>query len=683
MTLPLTAETAAPQTAAPPEPAPRPWWMIRRVQMGLGAAAFVLLVFLWLTWALPLGRALEPLPTPTLVLITADGKPFSRRGSYKEAPVDAAKLPAHVTRAFVAIEDRRFFRHIGVDFQSIARAAAANAKAGKVRQGGSTITQQLAKNAFLSNERSLRRKAQEAIIAVYLEARLSKPQILSRYLSSVYFGDGVFGLRAAARHYFDKQPEQLTLGEAAMLAGVVKAPTRLAPTEDLKAAQKRMRVVLAAMADQGLITREQAAAAARSVKVREGRASLPVGSYFADWISPQVRRAFNRAYGEVAVWTTLDSQLQLRAQDAVKRGLAAAAASGATQASLIAMRTDGRVVAMVGGADYRKSPFNRAVQAERQPGSAFKPFVYLAALRAGMTPDSLVIDAPVRIGSWAPQNHEGRYAGGPVPLRDAFARSSNVAAARLVQQVGVGQVIAAARDLGVTAELPNDATVALGTGSMSLMELTSAYAAIAADRAPVVPRGLLAQAPTPGAPVLSKRERDGLLVLLREVVERGTGTAANLGPQVFGKTGTSQNYGDAYFMGFAGDLVVGVWMGNDDNTPMRRVTGGSYPAQIWRDFMSFAMRRSDFKAPAEDYETEMFNFGAPIEALEIPPVDGEFGAAEPAPIDEAPEPLDVPDSDARPGPPPEVRPERLEVPPAEDEPPAEDDAGPKPEPMAA
>ena len=681
MTLPLTGEPVAlPTDGAPGPAAERPWWRIRRVQIGLGAAGLDFLVFLWLTWALPLSRALEPLATPTLVLVTADGKPFSRRGSYKEAPVDADRLPAHVTRAFVAIEDRRFFRHMGIDAQAIGRAVVANTRSGRVRQGGSTITQQLAKNAFLSNERSLRRKAQEAIIALYLETRLSKREILSRYLSSVYFGDGVFGLRAAARHFFNKRPEDLSLGEAAMLAGVVKAPTRLAPTEDIKAARARMQVVLAAMVDQELITPAQARAAAADVQVREGRANLPVGSYFADWLSPQVRRAFNRAYGEVAVWTTLDSQLQLKAQDAVRRGLAAAAPAGVTQAALVAMRTDGRVVAMVGGKDYRASVFNRAAQARRQPGSAFKPFVYLAALRAGMGPDSAVIDAPVRIGGWSPENHEGRYAGGAVPLSDAFARSSNVAAARLVQQVGVGRVVAAARDLGVTSELPNDATIALGTGSMSLLELTSAYAAIASGRAPVTPRGLLSQTPEPAHEALSKRERDGLLTLLRAVMERGTGMAANLGPQTFGKTGTSQDYRDAWFIGFAGDLVVGVWMGNDDNTPMRRVTGGTYPAQIWREFMAYAMRRSDFKAPAEDYADEMIDFGE-IAPLDIPDLEGEADAA---PLDEAPAaPLEIPDPDDRAAPPPEGRPERMDIPPAQDEPAPSDEVGPAPEPMAA
>jgi penicillin-binding protein 1A len=463
------------------------------------------------------------------------------------------------------------------------------------------------------------------------------------------------------------------VGEAAMLAGIVKAPTKLAPTEDFPAARKRAQVVLAAMVDAEMISPADARRALRSVKLQEGRKSLPVGSYFADWLSPQVKQLF-RGYGEVEVWTTLDSQLQLRAQQAVARVMAGAGSMGASQAALVAMRTDGRVVALVGGVDYRKSQYNRATQAERQPGSAFKPFVYLAALRRGMTPDSLVLDAPVTIGGWSPQNHEGRYAGGPVTLRDAFARSSNVAAARLVQQVGVGGVVQAARDLGIDRPLPNDATIALGTGAMSLMELTSAYAGIAAGRAPIEPHGLLQQRVEAPSRALSRREQEGLMILMREVVERGTGTAANLGPGVYGKTGTSQDYRDAYFVGFAGDLVVGVWVGNDDNTPMRKVTGGSLPAQIWRDFMGFAMKRPDFKEPVEIESSEqLFDFGGlDVAPLDTPAVDGELvapevgdvgplepGAPPPAPLDAPPPPLAAP---------PPVRPEALDVPPADAEP---------------
>ncbi|HYE47930.1 MAG TPA: PBP1A family penicillin-binding protein [Caulobacter sp.] len=652
---PVAARTLALQGAE----AFQRWTRTRWAPYVVIAGGLLVIFIAYLTWALPIGRALEPMQTPTLVLLTADGKPFARRGSYKEAPVEVDKLPEHVPNAFIAIEDRRFRHHLGIDLQAIGRAAVTNAKSGEVRQGGSTITQQLAKNAFLSNQRSLRRKAQEAIIAVYLEARLSKDDILSRYMSAVYFGDGVYGLRAAARHYFDKAPEQLTVGEAAMLAGVVKAPSRLAPTTNFKAARERTVTVLGEMVDQKMIGMEEAKASLRKVKVRGDRARLPVGSYFADWIGPQVEQAFGRGYGEVKIWTTLDSQMQVQAQRAVRRGLASGRRQGVSQAALVAMRTDGRVVALVGGADYKKSQFDRATQARRQPGSAFKPFVYLAALRSGMGPGSSVIDAPVKIGNWSPENYEGRYSGGPVTLFQAFSQSSNVASARLVQQVGTGRVIQAARDLGVTAALPEDMTLALGTGEMTLLELTSAYGAIAAGQGPVTPRGLLVQQPAPIRTRLSRREREGLLTLMRGVVEQGTGQAANIGPQVFGKTGTSQDYRDAWFIGFAGDLVVGVWMGNDDNTPMKRVTGGSIPAQVWRDFMTYAMRRPDFpRGAAEAVDEPIIDFEVaqleepgelsplvgevyPLPDLPPPPApgpDGESFAPPPGRFEEEPPP---------------------------------------------
>ncbi|MFN3513419.1 MAG: transglycosylase domain-containing protein [Phenylobacterium sp.] len=571
----------------PEPPAATPFWKRRRWQAAGGALLALLAAFLFLTWALPLGRALEPLSTPTLVLTDSDGRPFARRGAYKEAPVEVKELPGHVTGAFLAIEDRRFYSHFGLDLAGIARAARDNLRAGGVAQGGSTITQQLAKNAFLSNERSWRRKAQEALIALYLEARLSKDEIFSRYLSAVYFGDGVFGLRAAARHYFDKEPEALSIGEAAMLAGLVKAPSRLAPTEDLAAARARARVVLAAMVETGVISEAQARAA-RNVRLREGRADLPVGTYFADWITREARRGFDRAFGEIEARTTLDSRLQSQAERIVERALARqGGALNAGQAALVAMRTDGRVVAMVGGRDYAQSQFNRAVDAQRQPGSAFKLFVYQAAIRQGWTPDREILDAPVKVGDWEPENHEARYAGRPISLRRAFAGSSNVAAVRLAREVGTDPIIRAARDMGVSAPLTRDLTLALGTSPMSLLELTAAYAAVAAGEAPIRPYGLAGRAPAGERRVLPAGEREALRDLLRAVVTQGTGRAAGVSG-AHGKTGTTQDYRDALFVGYAGDLVVGVWIGNDDNSPMRRAVGGGLPAQIWRDFVAAA-----------------------------------------------------------------------------------------------
>ncbi|HYG26027.1 MAG TPA: PBP1A family penicillin-binding protein, partial [Caulobacteraceae bacterium] len=622
---------------------PAPWWKWQKKPWQVAAIGGLVIVLtaLWLFIALPINRALEPLEAPTLVLVSADGKPFARRGSYKEEPVEISELPAHVPAAFIAIEDRRFYDHGGLDARAIGRAIRNNFAAGGISEGGSTITQQLAKNAFLSNRRTFRRKAQEAVIAIYLESRLSKEEILSRYLSSVYFGEGVFGLGAAAREYFNKEPAQLTVGEAAMLAGIVKAPSRLNPLEDLEAARERQQLVLDAMVETGAIT-EQQARRARTVRVREGRPSLPVGSYFADWVSPQAKSAFDRAYGEVVVKTTLDSRLQRQAERIIESRLSGQGeALNASQAALVAMRPDGSVVALVGGRDYKESQYNRAVDAQRQPGSAFKLFVYLAALRQGATPDSRVMDAPVRLGNWRPRNHEAEYLNRPITLREAFARSSNVAAVRVLQQVGLRRVIRTARELGITSDLPNDATVALGSGTVTLMELTAAYAAIAAGETPVRPRGLAEFVPVGDVERLAASDQRGMMDLMQAVVTSGTGRAARLSVPAYGKTGTTSDYKDALFIGFAGDLVVGVWVGNDDNEPMRRVAGGGLPAQIWRDFMTYALSVGQVRGgqtieapppPTEDDEIIVEEGFDPelLEGVELPvEEDLDTGAAPP------------------------------------------------------
>ncbi|MBO9710772.1 MAG: transglycosylase domain-containing protein [Caulobacter sp.] len=561
-----------------------------RLIAGVGALALAAVaIFIWVGSSLPLSRALEPLPNRAVILLDAQGKPFARRGAYKEAPVVVADLPAYVPGAFVAIEDRRFYRHLGVDLKGTARAAWTNFRAHRTVQGGSTITQQLAKNAFLAPERSLRRKGQEAMIALWLELRLSKDEILSRYLSSIYFGDGVYGLGAASRHYFGKPPETLSIGEAAMLAGMVKAPVDLDPVDHPKAAADRARLVLDAMVDTKTITQAQADAASR-VSVKAARADLPVGGYFADWISPQVKAAFDGpGFGEVQVATTLDSRLQRIVERAAARELAANPKARAGQVAVVAMRPDGRVVAMVGGTNYRRTPFNRAVQARRQPGSAFKLFVYLAALRDGANPDMMVVGAPITIGGWTPSNHEGG-GGRDLTLRQAFAQSNNIIAARIYQTAGGPAVARAARDLGVTSPIPeDDATVALGTAETTLLELTSAYAAVASGRMPVTPYGRPRAVPISDKP-LEPFAREALMDMMGAVVEEGTGRAARLGQRAYGKTGTTQDYRDALFVGFTGDLVVGVWVGNDDHSPTNHVMGGGLPARIWRDVMADGLK---------------------------------------------------------------------------------------------
>ena len=581
--------------APPPPPPPSPgrarrgrWWWVSR---GI-AAAIVLFVIaiLWLAVTAPLSQSLKPPTPPSITLLDRNGDPIARRGAVIGAPVDAAKLHAHVREEFMAIEDRRFYTHWGVDPRGIARAAWHNMRGGGVREGGSTITQQLAKNAFLDSDRTAGRKLREAMIAFWLEAWLSKDEILSRYLSNVYFGDNVYGIRAAADHYFGRKPEDLSIGQAAMLAGLVKAPSRLAPTGNLDGAQRRQAVVVAAMVDAGFLTKGEAAAV-RPQRVRAAAPeTVPSGTYFADWVLPEARDQAGEIRDEARVKTTLDRRLQRAAEGAVRRaGLKQA------QVALVAMKPDGEVLAMVGGRDYGKSPFNRATQARRQPGSTFKLFVYMAALRAGMTPDSTVEDKPVEIAGWKPKNADGRYLG-TITLRQAFAKSSNVAAARLTQQVGPRAVIKAARDLGISTPIANEASIGLGTSTVSLLELTAAYAAVADGRYPVQPRGLQDVAAKPwystltgGQTTMPDAVHKGLLTLLAASVGGGTGHGAALPVATYGKTGTTQDNRDALFIGFAGGIVAAVWVGNDDNTPNPGLSGGGIPARIWRDFMANAL----------------------------------------------------------------------------------------------
>jgi penicillin-binding protein 1A len=579
----------------------RPWgkYIVRALA---GFAIFLTIAIGWLALTAPLSKSLQPPTPPSITLLADDGKtPIARRGAIIGAPVDAEKLPPHVTEAFLAIEDRRFYSHWGVDPRGIARAVWHNATSDGRNQGGSTITQQLAKNAFLDSDRTIGRKLREVMIAFWLEGWLTKNEILSRYLSNVYFGDNVYGLQAAAKHYFGRDATDLTVGQAAMLAGLVKAPSRLNPTDNLPGARARAKVVVAAMEDAGFLTPREADAVVAAKPRRNIKQVLPTGTYFADWVLPAARDQAGEIKTEAKVVTTLDRRMQAAAERSVRRaGLRQA------QVAIVAMRPDGRVVAMVGGKNYADSPFNRATQARRQPGSAFKLFVYLAALRSGMTPDTLVDDSPIDIAGWKPKNSDGRYLG-KIPLRRAFARSSNVAAVRLIQQVGVRNVIRAARDLGISTPLPNEATIALGTNTVSLLELTAAYAAIANGRYPVPARGIEDQKEkgwidtlTGGDHAFDGRVRDGMLELLRANVAGGTGHSAALSVESFGKTGTTQDNRDALFVGFAEDLVVGVWVGNDDNTPNPGLMGGGLPARIWKDFMMQALRVGPAQAPAPE-----------------------------------------------------------------------------------
>jgi penicillin-binding protein 1A len=573
----------------------RLWWT-SRILAGL-LFVFILLAG-WLAVTAPLNKSLQPIAPPQLTLLARDGTPIARNGAIVDEPVKVADLPPHVVQAFLAIEDRRFYDHWGVDPRGIARAAWSNLTTGRT-QGGSTITQQLAKFTFLTPEQNFTRKAREALIAFWLEAWLTKDEILERYLSNAYFGDNTYGLRAASLHYFYRQPERLRPEQAAMLAGLLQAPSRYAPTKNFDLAEERMRTVVGAMVDAGYVTQAEA----RSMRtprldVRQ-KNDLPTGTYFADWALPQARALSEVGYARLTLTTTLDSRLQ-----AVARRAVANAPLGSAQVALVAMRPNGEVVAMIGGRDYADSVFNRATQARRQPGSTFKLFVYLAALREGWDADDTISNQPIEAGAYRPRNAGERYSES-IALEDAFAQSSNVAAVRLLSEVGSDAVIDTARDLGVTSPLAEgDPSLALGTSTMTLMELTAAYAGVAANSFPVKPTAFAKQEQGwlawlwDGPSTVSESDHEALEDMLRAAINRGTGRAAMLPGPNFGKTGTTQDHRDALFVGYAGDLVVGVWVGNDDNSPLAGVTGGGLPARIWRDFMNHAVGVDARPAPA-------------------------------------------------------------------------------------
>ena len=557
------------------------WWAVRLI------AAIILMFFAlvaWLAITAPLSKSLEPIAAPQVTLLASDGTPIARSGAVVDAPVEVAKLPDHVTQPFLAIEDRRFYSHWGVDPRGIARAAWTG------RGGGSTITQQLAKFTFLTPEQTMTRKAREALIAFWLESWLTKDEILSRYLSNAYFGDNQYGLRAASLHYFYRNPENLKPEQAAMLAGLLQAPSRYNPTKHYDRAKNRMDLVVGSMVAAGYLTEAEAAKMpAPKIDVR-ARNDVPTGTYFADWALPIARAEMEANYSKQVITTTLDAQLQALASRVTSR-----AALGDAQVALVAMRPTGEVVAMVGGKNYANSPFNRATQAKRQPGSTFKLFVYLAALEAGWDPDDTIANTPIENGSYRPKNSRANYSE-TINLNDALATSSNVAAVRLFNEVGSANVIRTARSLGVTSPMTEgDPSLALGTSSMSLLELTSAYAGVAGNSYPVTPHAMPQEEEswwewaTSGEKSMSGGVHEDLEQMLRSAINRGTGRAATLPIANYGKTGTTQNYRDALFVGYAGDLVVGVWVGNDDNSPLNKVTGGGLPARIWKDFMRSAL----------------------------------------------------------------------------------------------
>ena len=534
---------------------------------------------------------------PELSIYARDDGLVARRGRRGGRPMRFDDFPSHLVEAVIAIEDRRFFSHFGLDPRGLLRALAVNMRQGRLAQGGSTLTQQLAKNVFLTPERSFKRKVQELLLAFWLEAHFSKQDILALYLNRVYFGSGAYGVQAAAETYFSRPVQNLTRVEAAMLAGLLKAPSRYAPTRDPAAAARRARIVIAAMQDAGFINAELAAEMAGQDIIITNR-STDGAHYAVDWTLDQLPDFVGRPRADLDVMTTLDRPMQLAAERAINRVLAAQGeARQAGQAAMVVMTPDGAIRAMVGGRAYGKSQFNRAVQARRQPGSAFKPVVYLAALENGLAAGDVFDDAPLSINGWSPKNYDGRYRGA-VTAGEAMAHSLNTVAVQISEQTGRDKVIDMARRLGLSGRLRAHPSLALGTFEVSLLQLTAAYAHFANGGQQVVPHIIQAVISASGQslydrlapvalPVVDGRHIGVLNNMLRAVMTIGTGRAARLdGIALAGKTGTSQNWRDAWFIGYSGALVVGVWVGNDDGAAMARVSGGGLPAEIFAAFMA-------------------------------------------------------------------------------------------------
>lgn len=573
----------------------------------------------------------------SVTLKAADGMVLATYGDLYGEHQALKSLPPHLPQALIATEDRRFYSHFGIDPLGLARATYANLRAGRTVQGGSTLTQQLAKNVFLSADRTMKRKIQELMLAFRLEQRFSKDQILEMYLNRVYFGAGAYGVEAAAQRYFDKPAAKLTLGESAMLVGLLKAPSKLAPTGNIKSAQSRAAQVLRNMAAAGFITSETAEATiARPTQLARSRLPLPNARYFADWVIDEVYQMVGRDHTDLTVYTTLDSRLQGGAERSVGTLMdREAEKQDVEQGALVALAPDGAVRAMVGGRDYLDSSFNRATQARRQPGSAFKPIVFLTALEQGIRPDDQFVDGPIDIGGWKPRNYDGQYHGA-MTMRDAVARSINTIAVQVDERVGREKVIETARRLGITSDLKPHPSLALGAFEVGVLELTAAYAAFVNGGYAVQPYGVLEIRDSQNR-VLFRRQSGGAYAhmigsealgdlndLLRGVVERGTGRAAQIGRPVAGKTGTTSDYRDAWFVGYTPDLISTVWVGNDDNSPTKKVSGSGLPAQIWRSFMSDALKGR----PVSDLPQ------APSRSFSLPSlwdrIVGSFGGGSPA-----------------------------------------------------
>lgn len=572
--------------------------------LALWGGIFAVGVLAWFAKDLPeIAKKAQFTKQASIVVKANDGSIIARYGEMKGSVVSIKDMPDNLVHAVIATEDRRFYSHFGIDPIGISRAIVTNAVKGRLSQGGSTITQQLAKNLFLTHDRNLTRKIQEALLALWLEHDLSKDDILTAYMNRVYLGSGVYGMPAAAQLYFGKNIKDLNLRECAILAGLLKAPSRYSPLNNPDLAKERSDVVLEAMLDAGYITKKDIKTARTQVATNRKPAGGKASRYFADWVVDGMDDLVGTPDMDVIIETTLDPVVQDSAETALNKVIAQAGAEKhITQGAVMVMRPDGAVITMVGGRDYAISEFNRATQALRAPGSSFKPFVFLAALRNGWLPTSPVLDAPITEGKYRPENYGNKYYG-QVSMAQALAMSMNTATLRIAQTVGLNAVLSTAKDLGIISKLESDYSVTLGSSGISMMEMATAYAIISNGGTRVFPYAItkisnsegrvLYERETPSGfyQVIEPQYARAITNMMRGVIDFGTGKKAQLPFPASGKTGTSQDSRDAWFTGFTDRIVATVWLGNDNNSPMKNVTGGSYPAQIWHDVMLTANGR--------------------------------------------------------------------------------------------
>ncbi len=534
---------------------------------------------------------------PSITILADNNEQITAYGDVYGESLTLDQMPKYLPQAVLATEDRRFYSHFGVDPIGLARAMVVNFRAHRFVQGGSTISQQLAKNLFLSPDKNAKRKIQEMLLAVWLEHKFTKDQILTLYLNRVYLGAGTWGVDAAARRYFDRSARDLNLYQCALLGGLMKAPSRYNPQNDREQSANRTAQVLANMVAAGYLDQDQADLA-RGMGQATVKQISHTGRYFADWVHDQVAPIAGTDR-DLVVHTTLDMNIQRKAEQELEALLAGPGAkAGVSQGAIVVMSPDGAVRALVGGRNYAKSQFNRATQGMRQPGSSFKAFLYLSAMEQGYTADDVIEDSPITTGKYRPENYTHKYMG-PISLRKAFAHSSNVAAVRLIERIGPKRVAATARRLGVTSDLDTNASLALGTSEVPLIEMTAAYASFANGGQGVFAYGY-PEVDSPRGGALYQRQGGGagqvistgplrqMTDLMMAVVTEGSGKGAALDRPVAGKTGTTQDYRDAWFIGFTADYVCGVWLGNDDDTPLNKITGGTLPTQLWHNVMAYA-----------------------------------------------------------------------------------------------